>query len=97
MPEWEVTRSRGRGAGQLGRGRSMSRGMEVGKSQVGRESRKQSRVAEVRGVRTVERRGDSQVTPGLLSHGKGFRPYAEGSGELLKYSKQWSCVVSQHF
>lgn len=64
---------------------------------MGRESGKQSRVAEVQGVRTVERSVDSQVTPGRLSHGKEFRPYAEGGGKLLKYSKQCSCMVSQHF
>lgn len=37
----------------------MNWGMEVGKSSTGEENRMQSRVAEVQGVRTVERGEDS--------------------------------------
>lgn len=64
---------------------------------MGTERRKQSRVAEMQGVRTMERGGDSQVIPGLLSHGKKFRPYVESAGKLVKYSEQVIAFLGKHW
>lgn len=61
-----------------------------GRKEVGAENRKQSRVAEVQKVRTEGKAGNSQVMPGLISHGKEFRSYTEGNRKPLKYSKQGS-------